>query len=77
MIMLIVSDLAPVASTSSPIAAQAFIKVLSLASQDLIQVIEQDEAYGEVSNITSRLMVILRLIIYTSSNLKKVEKVLL
>ncbi|KAA1135337.1 hypothetical protein PGTUg99_013020 [Puccinia graminis f. sp. tritici] len=42
------SDLAPVASTSSPIAAQAFIKVLSLASQDLIEVIEQDEAYGEI-----------------------------
>jgi hypothetical protein len=45
-----VSDLAPVASTSGPIAAQAFIKILSLASCDLIQVIEQDEAYGEVSN---------------------------
>ncbi|PLW14235.1 hypothetical protein PCANC_14503 [Puccinia coronata f. sp. avenae] len=42
------SDLAPVASTSGPIAAQAFIKILSLASCDLIQVIEQDEAYGEI-----------------------------
>ncbi|KAH9462794.1 hypothetical protein KEM48_011476 [Puccinia striiformis f. sp. tritici PST-130] len=42
------SDLAPVASTSGPIAAQAFIKVLSLASHDLIKVIEQDEAYGEI-----------------------------
>jgi len=42
------SDLAPVASTSGPIAAQTFIKVLSLASHDLIQVVEQDEAYGEI-----------------------------
>lgn len=47
-----VSDLAPVASTSGPIAAQTFIKVLSLASHDLFQVVEQDEAYGEVSKIS-------------------------
>ncbi|KAG0141527.1 hypothetical protein CROQUDRAFT_51562 [Cronartium quercuum f. sp. fusiforme G11] len=44
------SDLAPVIATSGPVAAQAFHKVLSLATKDLVRVLEQDEPYGEVGN---------------------------
>ncbi|PWN47717.1 hypothetical protein IE53DRAFT_233763 [Violaceomyces palustris] len=41
------SDLAPVASSSPSIAAQAFYHVLTLATNDQIRV-RQDEAYGEI-----------------------------
>lgn len=45
-----VSDLAPITTTSGPVAAQAFHKILSLATKDLVRVLEQDEPYGEVSD---------------------------
>lgn len=44
-----VSDLAPVTTTSGPVAAQAFLKILSLTTKNLVKVVEQDEPYGEVS----------------------------
>ncbi|KAH9819487.1 hypothetical protein DFH28DRAFT_1052731 [Melampsora americana] len=42
------SDLAPVTTTTGAIAAQAFHKVLSLTTKNLVRVIEQDEPYGEI-----------------------------
>ncbi|EGG00593.1 uncharacterized protein MELLADRAFT_93153 [Melampsora larici-populina 98AG31] len=46
--LFLVSDLAPVTTTTGAVAAQAFHKILSLTTKNLVKVIEQDEPYGEI-----------------------------
>lgn len=51
------SDLAPLTSTAPNVAAGAFYKVLSLASKGLMNILQQDEPYGEVCSISSRVFI--------------------